>query len=271
MVKFQTLFVTKEISAVCITAEYSSAYSEKDFNKYPAISFPLTSGFDYKSGKRNFLMDTNYFLLEKGETEFTVSKYSIFKKDVTLSIQFIKPSHEPTDFLGTYVNHGLFLIQKRNVQSEILLRRFLVAVFEKNDALKEQILADIINSVLFCKIDSCRENFSNPYIIRQIDKSKDFIHAYYHQDLRITDIASAAHLSPFHFSRLFRKVTGCSPYNYLLHTRIEHAKALLAKDESITQSAFSTGFNSLENFSFTFNKIVGVSPSGFRKSKISKT
>ncbi|MEO8086525.1 MAG: AraC family transcriptional regulator, partial [Bacteroidota bacterium] len=268
MVKFETAYKSKELKAHLITAEYSAAYSEKDFNAYPAISFPLISCFDYKSAKKNFVIDTNHILFEKGEIEFTVSKYSTFKKDATLSIQFLKPNGELADFFTRSKTH--IMLQKRNLQTEILLRRFLPVAFGKDETFKEQILLDIINKIVFINGNSPQQVHGKPYSIKQIDQSKDFIHAHYHDDLRIAEIASAANLSPFHFSRLFREITGYAPYDYLLMTRIEHAKTLIETGVSVTQTSFSIGFNSLENFSFAFSRIVGTSASAYKKSKISK-
>lgn len=268
MIKFETAYKSDKLSAVLITTEYSSAYSEKDFNSFPAISFPMISCFDYKAGKTNFLLDTNHILFEKGETEFMVSKYPMFNKDVTLCIQFLKPDGELNDFFSK--NKNLVMVQKRSVEIEILLRIFLSVAFKKDETFKEQLLINIINSVVFDNFGNKITVRTNPYSIKQVDLSKDFIHASYHENLRIADIASSACLSPFHFSRLFRQVTGYAPYDYLLLARIENAKSLLNKGVSVTQTAFSSGFNSLDNFSYAFSKITGKSPSTYKKGKISK-
>jgi len=268
MLKFETTYKSDKLSAVLITAEYLSAYSEKDFNSHPAISFPMISCFDYKVGKTNFILDTNHILFEKGETEFTVSKYPMFNKDVTLCIQFLKPNEELNDFFSK--NKRQVMVQKRSVEIEILLRRFLSVAFNKDETFKEQLLIDIINSVIFDNFQNKITIRTNPYSIKQIDQSKDFIHASYHENLRIADIASSACLSPFHFSRLFRQVTGYAPYDYLLLARIENAKSLLNNGVSVTQTAFSSGFNSIDNFSYAFSKITGASPSSYKKGKISK-
>jgi AraC-like DNA-binding protein len=52
--------------------------------------------------------------------------------------------------------------------------------------------------------------------------------------------------------------------------RIAKAKQLLRKNTSITNVAFEVGFNSLENFSYAFRKMVGISPIQYKMSNISK-
>jgi AraC-like DNA-binding protein len=78
-------------------------------------------------------------------------------------------------------------------------------------------------------------------------------------------VARTSGLSAFHFLRLFTKVLGVTPHQYLLRSRLRRAAQLLA-DESlpITGIALDVGFNDLSNFVRTFRRAAGVSPRGFR-------
>ncbi|HSV78037.1 MAG TPA: AraC family transcriptional regulator [Ramlibacter sp.] len=79
--------------------------------------------------------------------------------------------------------------------------------------------------------------------------------------------AREAGLSPFHFLRLFAKVVGVTPHQYLLRARLRHAARLLADDEerAITDVALDVGFADLSNFVRSFHRAAGVSPRGFRR------
>jgi AraC family transcriptional regulator len=83
------------------------------------------------------------------------------------------------------------------------------------------------------------------------------------------DLASAAAeagLSPFHFLRIFTRVLGVTPHQYLVRSRLRHAARLLADTAiSITDIAFDAGFGDLSNFVRTFHRAAGVSPRGFRQ------
>jgi AraC-like DNA-binding protein len=83
------------------------------------------------------------------------------------------------------------------------------------------------------------------------------------------DLAAAARqagLSPFHFLRLFAKVVGVTPHQYLVRSRLRHAARLLAgEDKTITDIALDVGFADLSNFVRTFHRAAGVSPRDFRK------
>jgi AraC-like DNA-binding protein len=78
--------------------------------------------------------------------------------------------------------------------------------------------------------------------------------------------AANVDLSPFHFLRVFAKVIGVTPHQYLLRSRLRRAARLLADDSrSITDVAYDAGFGDLSNFVRTFHRAAGVSPRYFRK------
>ena len=77
--------------------------------------------------------------------------------------------------------------------------------------------------------------------------------------------ARYAGLSPFHFLRLFSRVTGVTPHQYLLRTRLRRAARLLSEDLPITEVALDCGFADLSNFVRTFKRVAGMSPGKFRK------
>jgi AraC-like DNA-binding protein len=95
----------------------------------------------------------------------------------------------------------------------------------------------------------------------------EFIERNYFRSLDISEIASQLGLSRAHFTTVFTKTTGESPYNYLTKVRIKHAKELLSTTSlSITEIAYSVGFASIERFSEQFKKYTALSPLTYRKS-----
>ena len=88
MVKIEKIYQSDLVSALLISSQYHIDYSEKDYNPLPAISFPIRAGFKYKSRKFDRIVDTNTVLVEMGNTEFEVPKFSQFTHDITLSFQF---------------------------------------------------------------------------------------------------------------------------------------------------------------------------------------
>jgi AraC-like DNA-binding protein len=86
-------------------------------------------------------------------------------------------------------------------------------------------------------------------------------------ELRLSELAASAGLSPFHFLRLFIRETGVTPHRFLVQTRIRRAVDRL-RDSSrpITDIAFDVGFTDLWNFINAFRREVGCSPRHYRQS-----
>ncbi len=93
-----------------------------------------------------------------------------------------------------------------------------------------------------------------------------WIDAHSHQAVDLESAAREAGLSAFHFLRIFAKVLGVTPHQYLVRARLRHAARLLATDtRPITDIAFDVGFADLSNFVRTFHRAAGVSPRRFRQ------
>ncbi|MFE3791424.1 helix-turn-helix domain-containing protein [Streptomyces goshikiensis] len=85
------------------------------------------------------------------------------------------------------------------------------------------------------------------------------------QELTIDDMARTAMFSKFHFTRVFRDVTGTSPGRFLSVLRLQEAKRLLIETKfSVADISSQVGYSSVGTFSSRFKACVGVSPSMFR-------
>ena len=101
---------------------------------------------------------------------------------------------------------------------------------------------------------------------RRLRRVLDFIEANLADDLELDDLVSAAGSSRFHFARAFRDATGFPPYRYLVHRRVDAAKALLLSgDLSIEEIALQCGFKSGAQFAVMFKQMFGTTPSRFRR------
>ncbi len=101
---------------------------------------------------------------------------------------------------------------------------------------------------------------------RQMIDAAHWIEAHAGESIALEDVAAYARQSPFHFLRLFARVLGVTPHQYLVRTRLRRAARMLAADEgSVTDVAYRVGFNDLSNFVRTFSRAAGASPRAFRQ------
>lgn len=83
--------------------------------------------------------------------------------------------------------------------------------------------------------------------------------------LALADLARAAHLSPAHFSTVFRRSTGLPPLRYVQRVRLERAKELLAEGAlSVAEVARAVGFRDAAYFHRAFTRATGETPGRYR-------
>lgn len=96
--------------------------------------------------------------------------------------------------------------------------------------------------------------------------AKSYIQQQLHCKLTLEIVASKCGMGKSHFCRNFKNVFGMTFLEYLNQQRIEKALTLLkSSDLSITEISLSVGFQELSNFSTTFQRYIGMRPTGFRK------
>jgi AraC-like DNA-binding protein/ligand-binding sensor protein len=95
--------------------------------------------------------------------------------------------------------------------------------------------------------------------------ARTFIKEHHTEELSLTVVARAVHMSPFYFCKVFRRETGLTFTDYLARMRVESVKTqLLVPHMYIGEAAFACGFQSLSQFNRVFRRFAGQAPSAFR-------
>ena len=132
---------------------------------------------------------------------------------------------------------------------------------EPDTALREGVMP-IINHYLNAALQGDNQNNTNNRLhnlFRDIEKRLQY-------DWTIKAMCARLHYSPPHLHRLCQAQFGKSPIQKLIHLRIERAKNLLINTRwSVQHIASYVGYTNIFNFSKSFKKLVGVSPSEFRR------
>jgi len=138
-------------------------------------------------------------------------------------------------------------------------------------ALVEQALVHILRSYATPKLSEELELSRVGLVDRRIRRSVELMHTQLDQDLTLKALAAASYLSPFHFARLFKKLTGSSPHNYLAGVRATRAQLLLAEtDLSVTEIGARVGYLSGSHFTKAFRTATGATPREFRQGLVSR-
>ena len=114
--------------------------------------------------------------------------------------------------------------------------------------------------------------FANEILIQQAERepyrvrmARAYISSRQTEDFSLSDVARAIHVSPFYLCKIFKKATGLTFIEFRNRLRIESAMKLLANpNQSVSEIAYSVGFQSLTQFNRLFRRIVGQSPTTFR-------
>ncbi len=100
---------------------------------------------------------------------------------------------------------------------------------------------------------------------RHLLRARDLADARYREPLDVATLARAAHVSPAHFTREFRRAFGETPHRYLLTRRLERAAELLRNtDRGVAEICMTVGLQSVGSFTTSFGKLYGMSPTAYR-------
>jgi len=109
-----------------------------------------------------------------------------------------------------------------------------------------------------------KDHYLPEYYYVQVRQSKSFMEKYLSEKIEVEKIASTAFMSRFHYTRIFKRVYGLSPRQYLKDLRINKGKELLKQGLNISQVCFDVGYDSLPTFCNAFKKATGYSPGEYQ-------
>ncbi len=108
------------------------------------------------------------------------------------------------------------------------------------------------------------ESLSHDY--QRIEQAIRFLQASYRRQPDLGEVARSAHLSEYHFQRLFTRWVGISPKRFLQYLTVEHAKGVLRESRSLLDATFESGLSSPGRLHDLFVTIEAMTPGEFKKS-----
>jgi AraC family transcriptional regulator len=125
----------------------------------------------------------------------------------------------------------------------------------------------LLESHLACDIQSLPNQ--NGMLARwQINRVRTFIDEHLTECIRVADLSGLARSSPSYFSAAFKRTFGASPHAYLMKRRIGvAAEQMLGSDAPLSEIAMNCGFADQAHFSRQFRRMMGATPSNWRRER----
>jgi AraC family transcriptional regulator len=248
--------------------------SKPEHSESFSISFVRKGNFLFNVFRHSLDSYNGCVLITKPGYERTVTHAHVIPDECTI-FEFKHSFHEQLmeqyGQLSFFTNNDVHsTLIKTDPAMELMHFEIMRCILTKKDKLRiDALVIELIEKVIPNITDYTPDTKINAQLKRAhlytIERAKEHITQNFTQDISLMEIASYSHVSPFHFSRIFKTFTSFSPHQFLLQMRFKNAEMLL-KDTSLPVSdvAFSSGFNSIEHFTAAFRKNYGCPPSKFR-------
>lgn len=148
------------------------------------------------------------------------------------------------------------------VGDEALRQAIGEAVMDLESGIEDLALDDILARIAegLCRhagVDSIRSGKTDKHAVLE---ATDFLRANLERPVGSQELETVSGLDRFTLARQFRKVLGTSPHRYLLMRRLERARQMIAKGESLAGAALETGFADQAHFTRHFKRAYGITP-----------
>ena len=155
-------------------------------------------------------------------------------------------------------------IQFQNKIVDLKANRYFVNLYSsKPNTLQYEENLQIFISYL---LNYSSQKFKSINIDYSINKSIDYIHEYFLQDISLDELSNISNVSKYHFIKLFKKRTALTPHQYILNLRVEYGYSLILKNYPLAQVASICNFSDQSHFIRVFKQRYGFTPSELLKS-----
>ena len=258
-------------------------------NHHPRYHMPYHWHLQYEiiriiKGKITISIDENEYTACEGDIIFipdgavhggkAFSEDTIYE-DLVFDKKFFDVNIGNKDFFQKFLDHNIILYNYLSKEKYPYIHQVVWNMFEilKNHVNGYEYIVQgslLIFLGLMFKHNLYTENFtnfanSNQRNIYKLKKVFKLIETSYNKPLTLDDLASASGLSSKYFCRFFQSMTSKTPISYLNYYRVECActKLINERDLSITDVAYSCGFNDLSYFIKTFRKYKNTTPNKY--------
>ena len=172
-----------------------------------------------------------------------------------------------TDEIYNHLKNNSELVLTCQSSSEILdPLKLLYSKSKYGHDVSETEASSIIHTILGNLVSPrLKSETRSDHVSQVVNKAIDYIQSHLDSEISVEHLSAQVKMSPFYFSRLFKRCINQSPHEYILTLRLDRAKYLLTStNQTISEIAQTVGFNSDTGFINAFKGRVGISPGKFR-------
>ena len=243
-------------------AEYTPVYT---------LIFLLRGSFRHSTFRQSYFLTSEFILFKKPRFDFEAIHEHYIHDDCF----YIEFGDDVLDQMASSFSPDILSFLKDQDTASLLLKsrphdNFFTWYLSRgtNDSIGtleyQSSIVQLITSVL--GHESNTSDCANHALHDSIDRAKQFIAENYREDISLEHISEASFVSPFHFSRVFKRNTGFSPHQYLLEVRLHNARKLLLDSAlNVSEVGYASGFSNPDYFVTLFKQKHEFSPSQFRR------
>ena len=256
-------------------------YRDESFYMHHTLTIdPDTDDFTFKShshnmveiyyflrGNARFVVEGNIFSLERGnilvmasgQTHHLLLEPSTVYERMALLIDTCAVPPE-FDCISEQIYEGSNLFELTKSEQTWFEESFSLISKVSEDLQKNLLFsfASMIFSLLSTKIT---RNIDSHIEDNAIKKAINYINKNLSNDLSLNIIATELYCDKASLNRKFRKIMGCTVWEYVVRRRIYSSRQRLFFSGSVTDAFENSGFNDYSSFFRAYKRIIGVSPS----------
>lgn len=284
-IRFHYLIANKADEEYGCTVSVVGSQTISPDEDYPSKEHPPGYLFDPERGR--VLQEYQLLYIVKGRGEFAnqTSTCDITKGTIVLLRPGVWHSYKPSKndgwteyfigFSGEMADKAIeqlfakeeqiFSIGLKQEMVDLYQRAIEVAAEDRPSA--QQLLCGIVMHLLGNLSYIAHSAITADRMDQIIEQAKAIMQEKASQNIDLDILAEQLNVSYSWFRKVFREYTGYPPAKYFMLVKLRRAQYLLVNtQESIKEIAFSLGFKSPEHFYTTFKRVMGSTPSIYRKS-----
>ncbi len=253
--------------------------TDPEYNDSFSLAFIRKGFFEYRTFRRKDEVHTGRVLLSKPGFEHT-TRHIDNQPDIVTIFEFRRSFFEE-NIISNYGDQLPWILKNNDIHSvmvnatpglEFLHHRIFQKILSKSyDCLEMDELVIGLLEKMMAVLGNAKTPGNIPDKLKQyhlgtVEAARNYILAHFNENISLQQLATHCHVSPFHFSRIFKTIIGTSPHQYLGAVRLTHAKVLLTETNlPVSAIAYECGFNSPEHFVTIFKQHYKTNPSSLRR------